>query len=344
MMMRRFMRIFLLVFVCVYVAPKTLRCHRVNVNFESGRLPFGIARFRFGEIATKTGRNGTRSNSVPSFGHRFAAGVRTGPMHMSRRWSGSQHLLLGSASQQPRRFESMAVCNLMNLFWRNLFCLPRKLLILHRICCPAYRFIRKSSPIQCSNLCWPNSSRTNVAKSRRPHLDPKLCNFIRKIRSKMPKICWKLGSLFCSFWRPAAVSVPSEAIMNNNHFVPDQHASPAAAATTTTTTDQFHTPLSSINVTPMKSDDIPAVQVGVPKILLNDVNGNASSTLNLELGPFVSPTIDIFTSSPTDDDIFAMSPENRATFVKVSTAFIWRMQCHELMCIYFSIESSRNSG
>lgn len=196
MMMRRFMRIFLLVFVCVYVAPKTLRCHRVNVNFESGRLPFGIARFRFGEIATKTGRNGTRSNSVPSFGHRFAAGVRTGPMHMSRRWSGSQHLLLGSASQQPRRFESMAVCNLMNLFWRNLFCLPRKLLILHRICCPAYRFIRKSSPIQCSNLCWPNSSRTNVAKSRRPHLDPKLCNFIRKIRSKMPKISWKLGSLF----------------------------------------------------------------------------------------------------------------------------------------------------
>lgn len=115
--------------------------------------------------------------------------------------------------------------------------------------------------------------------------------------------------------------MPSEAIMNNNHDVPEQHASPAAAATTTTT-DQFHTPLSSINVTPTKSDDIPAVQVGVPKILLHDVNGNASSTPNLELGPFVSPTIDIFTSSPTDDDIFAMSPENRATFVKVSTAHI----------------------
>lgn len=95
------------------------------------------------------------------------------------------------------------------------------------------------------------------------------------------------------------------------------HLSPATAVAATMT-ETFHTPLSSINVTPMKSEDIAAVAVGVPKVLLIDVNGNKSTTPNFELGHFSSPTADMFTSSPNNEDVFAMSPENRATFAKVS--------------------------
>lgn len=83
------------------------------------------------------------------------------------------------------------------------------------------------------------------------------------------------------------------------------------------TAELFHTPLSSINVTPMTPSDFVAGVVGLPKMLLNG-NNDASSTMstmhgsqmqqqnpsnangleNMSVATFGSPNSDMFTSSP----------------------------------------------
>lgn len=97
-------------------------------------------------------------------------------------------------------------------------------------------------------------------------------------------------------------------------------------------TDPFRTPVSSINVTPMRPEDFVAEVVGMPKVLLNrsgPANGAATGeqapqtlgVTNLSTASFTSPGSDMFTSSSpntTPGQIRALPVHERDQVVSVS--------------------------
>lgn len=109
------------------------------------------------------------------------------------------------------------------------------------------------------------------------------------------------------------------------------------------TAELFHTPLSSINVTPMTPSDFVAGVVGLPKVLLNGNNNNTdastTSTMhgshmqqqqqqhpsnangldNISVATFGSPNSDIFTSSPHHARMWTADQRDQVLTVSVNT-------------------------
>lgn len=105
----------------------------------------------------------------------------------------------------------------------------------------------------------------------------------------------------------------------NGPITPDHGAANGAEANGHA--DLFRTPVSSINVTPMRPDDFVAEVVGLPKVLLNGDQAPPSlAVTNLSAASFTSPGSDMFTSSPntTPSQIRALPVQERDQVVAVS--------------------------